>query len=1598
MLNKDSIAHDRRAKHTHPQYVFHRFPKEGERSITWQNVVKSPHIEGKTVEQLHRSYKVCSLHFSPRNYVSGLPTSRLRSDACPDQNLESNQGPPPAVAQPPPPAVAEAPPPAVAQPPPPAVAQPPPPAVAQPPPPAVAQPPPPAVAQPPPPAVAQSSSSPQPDNIAAAPNKDTMLTIKSGKMPCLHRQAKVHCSRLKMKNSALQKEKLVVHRMDQIPETNIKEEVEPSLTVPESFVDLWQYEGESREQAQFMQEVKEEFEIKIEDEFLALPDEPFIPSQQEPSGKQDTSKTRLVNEAERLVSCGSGGRGVSEGGMASYPSSACTPKRKNLSLAQKMEVIADSEKGMSRMQLMERYGLKKTTLHDILKAKDKWASVPGTITISAKIDEHQFLLKFIDIYRDLLAIWKTEEEIANEVLQAATPSPTPEDDDEEEEETSRPSLAAVIEATDMILRHINSVGGSLARHYEVIHLIRMEMMQEQQGKKIQPKISSFFKAVPSPADKRRRISVSSDASVSSLTSAASTASLHIESEPSTSCSVSPVISSSGLRHTTTSSNPLLCHRRCLTPAASLHVRMQPPPRKGNYLKVCKNLHSEQLSKLLAKNQQECDLLEDIRNFTKQRSSIEKSYGEALCKIAANYQNRKIACVPDIRLEDGSDAWNVYSVWRTVLDETEKLGKARLAAVEVFQQNISEDAKVTRQNKIHLAKKFSDQLKVAQGELQTQVQELERAKRNYYEEEHVAHDAREKASAAEERLKRKKGSIFQSIQSLQKNSAKFSAKRDACDEKSAGARNDYLLTLAASNAHQRRYYEVDFERFLRTMECDMYDKVAEYLTLMSRTELLTCSATQSSFNKIKEQATTVTRGYNLRCYLTFYPMLGQNIQYDYEPCEGDSIEIVTVHDDATQTLLEQEGRRCVTTIQKDVKNIREATRKIQKLNVVGKHEYDLPPDIESKLDEQRLVIRRAETSKVKMESKIEVLKEGGVEVEDYAKSLDSDSLGVEAETSLSRSESTLSVREEVEAPPVEYEKEEVESNAVVVSSGPESTATAEYERGDSAQTQDDGRLDPGMWDPMNVDWGDVPVSPLPPVTNGPPEDAGTFPKCTVLYNYTAQNPDELTIVENEELELMGEGDGDGWVQARNYKGEVGYIPQNYIEMEDASAGGVAPTAAPPDAAPAPAQEVPTTAPVVETSDAAAISFSSIEYNLEQGGGYDEVEEYSSEPPPDLPPPPPAITTTTAPPAAVPPAFSLPVETNQLHQGDFCRAVYDYEATCAEEITFCEGQIIRILKRTVHDVDDGWWEGEVDGQVGLFPSLVVEECRSDGEPLTPDLPPPPDHTRPDQTRPDQTQTPSPSSQHRQVLFPFREKKPTQRECSFKASGYAIVPPHIHTPPEVPGFLLPPERVIITQPTPVVETAEESQMPTEAPPAPPATTAPATATTSNNAATGAVGGGYDSSAFELELSGQHQEQYSRQFSSSPESEATDRDQQYAELVSSPDVSNQEQARQQREQEPSSATSPDTLQEEAGGLVSPLSEARVVEVCEPPESPPLPPQPPQQQESASVKVAADVPDVIQSAESPAPPLPSLSHLFLCPSTTTTIHHHHHHHHLHYK
>ncbi|KAF2353185.1 SH3 domain [Trinorchestia longiramus] len=153
-----------------------------------------------------------------------------------------------------------------------------------------------------------------------------------------------------------------------------------------------------------------------------------------------------------------------------------------------------------------------------------------------------------------------------------------------------------------------------------------------------------------------------------------------------------------------------------------------------------------------------------------------------------------------------------------------------------------------------------------------------------------------------------------------------------------------------------------------------------------------------------------------------------------------------------------------------------------------------------------------------------------------------------DATLSRSGSSLSVREEGEANAAEYE-EGAADGRISAQLERQTTDTSVQQQNEAPQESF------ANWDPVNpveVDWGDdEEVPPAAPPTEAPydeqtaeperqasPEQAGV--KCIALYAYTSQNPDELSFMENEELELLGEGDGDGWVSARNYKGEVSVV--------------------------------------------------------------------------------------------------------------------------------------------------------------------------------------------------------------------------------------------------------------------------------------------------------------------------------------------------------------------------------------------------------------------------------------------------------------------------
>lgn len=164
------------------------------------------------------------------------------------------------------------------------------------------------------------------------------------------------------------------------------------------------------------------------------------------------------------------------------------------------------------------------------------------------------------------------------------------------------------------------------------------------------------------------------------------------------------------------------------------------------------------------------------------------------------------------------------------------------------------------------------------------------------------------------------------------------------------------------------------------------------------------------------------------------------------------------------------------------------------------------------------------------------------------------------------------------------------------------------------------------DPIQTDWGAEEAAAAEASLPSQQPLAQTF-KCTALYSYSAQNPDELTIVESEQLEVVGEGDGDGWLRARNYRGEEGFVPHNYLDVE---------------------RDTP-----VDTHTTAQlstqISFSSVDYTVDTE---DQDQMQDSGQSPDQ------ISVISAP--------------RKAHQM-YCIALYDYDATAEDELTFEEGQV-------------------------------------------------------------------------------------------------------------------------------------------------------------------------------------------------------------------------------------------------------------------------------------------------------------------------------------
>uniref|UniRef100_A0A8C2X4J7 F-BAR and double SH3 domains protein 2 n=1 Tax=Cyclopterus lumpus TaxID=8103 RepID=A0A8C2X4J7_CYCLU len=625
-----------------------------------------------------------------------------------------------------------------------------------------------------------------------------------------------------------------------------------------------------------------------------------------------------------------------------------------------------------------------------------------------------------------------------------------------------------------------------------------------------------------------------------------------------------------------------------------------------------------MTRLHFKHQTECDLLEDMRTYSLKKGQLERDYAQALQKLASQYLKRDWPAInPD---DQRTDYRNVYAVWRSYLEGTVQVSQSRLNVCDNYKSQVSEPAKTVRLYKEQQLKKTIDQLSGIQAELQESVKELAKAKKKYYDCEQVAHAVREKAD-------------IEAKISLQKASVKLKARRSDCNSKATHARNDYLLTLAAANAHHDRYYHTDLLHCIQTLDGRIYEHVKDYLVELSRTELEASTATHNTFQFLLDKSTRVK--YNQQLFMQENPVFHKAHDFQFQPSDCDTVRgsssvqrLVDIEPSPVSAMrmtlaqsrqlesetgtteehsLNKEARKWATRVAREHKNIIHYKRCLEECEGHG-----LPPtdqgrlDLEMKIEDTKENIRKAETIRLKAEARLDLLRQVGVAVDTWLKS------------------AMNQVMEELEN----------ERWASYTSHDPSLSGIVDLEREEGEECEEN----------MEV-FDDSSSSPSGTLRNYPLT-------CKVLYSYKASQPDELTIDEQEMLEVIEDGDMEDWVKARNKSGNVGYVPEKYLQF-------------------------PTSNSLLSMLQ----SLATLDARSHTSSNSTEPELHSG---------------------------CINGDTNMI----FVRALYDYEGQADEELSFSEGAVIRLLSRDTQ-TDDGFWEGELNGRVGVFPSVLVEDLTENGE---------------------------------------------------------------------------------------------------------------------------------------------------------------------------------------------------------------------------------------------------------------------------------------------
>lgn len=452
----------------------------------------------------------------------------------------------------------------------------------------------------------------------------------------------------------------------------------------------------------------------------------------------------------------------------------------------------------------------------------------------------------------------------------------------------------------------------------------------------------------------------------------------------------------------------------------------------------KKILAEQHQRLWSKHQQDLDLIDDIKSYVKSRLSIERDYSNSMSKLSKQHslfiskkfvlldseqrdinssdsafqtdnergrENNKGNDLSNKLMEDNDnllarrlvnkngadkpqDPCTLYKTWCEHIKSLESMSKYRS---EQFEQllMINEKLKELRQHKSMIGKKCLDSyLRKVQENLLSSIVDVEKSKKLYYEDESQAKKAREN----EEKIKKKRSGLLTKFTDLQAKKERTMAQREANDIQSTQARNDYIMALAAGTAHVNHYYSKDLVELMQCIDDGVLDHCKIFMATLCEGDI---NIHRDALTKTQRWSKMINLTGSSRTNSLFieseksYCLQQNNFQLIFEPCNDDPINKVSLEHNADYAL-QYEIDKWLTWFKKECRKLSQLTHQLetcQKAFADGKKSIDLNgvsiDELESKILDLKQQITRSEAAKLKAQARLLVIKEGGMQIEEWS---------------------------------------------------------------------------------------------------------------------------------------------------------------------------------------------------------------------------------------------------------------------------------------------------------------------------------------------------------------------------------------------------------------------------------------------------------------------------------------------------------------------------------------------------------------------------------------------------------------------------------------